>query len=466
MIESLASPAVIVVDDEEQDYGPILRALSTMHVQCVHYKGDDVDELPSKPFSSARLVFMDLHLSAGIHKDAASRAANVFRRIVSSSAPSVIVVIWSKYAQETDSTIPKEDQETEAELFQRTLLEAESGYRDRLIFLTMAKPKGVERPETVVWTEQLKTEIAKTVSDRRSIDLLWTWEALLREAATQVSEGLSSLTARAVGEKELDVEQRMRTVLRSLAGAQGEGDWSESSAPLHLVAVLDELLADQVQHGKEIEKLGKHGSWLFEAPPETFLTQAAKATINGFLLTAAVQADGQKLLPGTVYRCDDVSEFLKAFGIQKIGSLLYECCNPIVSAGEKAKEEARAIREQWREAAIPILLEISPDCDVAQNKRPMASLLGGLALPMSLAGHANRGGAFHAFPDVMLRRLDDLGGSDAWGLLFCSRYRLSIPSSAAPAWANPWFRLREMPTASARNWCAGQSARVGYVSLR
>lgn len=44
--------------------------------------------------------------------------------------------------------------------------------------------------------------------------------------------------------------------------------------------------------------------------------------------------------------------------------------------------------------------------------------------------------------------------------------KITVGHKREPRWIIPWFRLRELPTASLRNWHAMQSARIGYVSLK
>ena len=82
MINQLASPFVCVVDDEEADYKPILRALNELYVSCIPHSGDDPAKL-QRPFKRLQLVFLDLHLNNTVGKNAASYTANVFTKIVS-----------------------------------------------------------------------------------------------------------------------------------------------------------------------------------------------------------------------------------------------------------------------------------------------------------------------------------------------------------------------------------------------
>lgn len=114
MISQLASPSVCVIDDETADYAPILAALNGLYVSSIHLLGT-LDSLPPEPFRRLQLVFLDLHLSGTIGKDAASYTANFFRKVVSVNTAPVMIIIWSKYADDKvdAADVPPEDQETE-----------------------------------------------------------------------------------------------------------------------------------------------------------------------------------------------------------------------------------------------------------------------------------------------------------------------------------------------------------------
>ena len=157
MIELLASPSVCIVDDEPEDFGPIVGALNELFVGAVHLDGT-IENLPNTPFDRLKLVFLDLHLSGSVGKDAASYTANAFTKIVSTETAPLIVVIWSKYAKDLVDTdgLPPNDQETEVELFKRTLIEAEPKYSERIVFVEMSKPSVEDRGSN--WIKKLKAE--------------------------------------------------------------------------------------------------------------------------------------------------------------------------------------------------------------------------------------------------------------------------------------------------------------------
>ena len=333
-----------------------MRALNRLHVSAIHLTGE-IDALPTTPFKRLRLVFLDLHLSGSVGKDAASNTANVFIRSVSSDTGPIVVVIWSKYANDkvADSSAPPEDQETEAELFKGTLLGAEPKYKGRLIFVEMAKPKQDDRPED--WADLLKAEIEKSLRDQPAVEILWGWESLVEASYSQVTQGLTSIAEAAVADSQFELKDSLKGTLQRLAEAQGEGDFTSATAPSHLLTVLTQLLVDQLEHPEGITAVAPHGNWLIDKE-QGHVGNGFAARMNALLLTSS-KAHGPNLyVPGTVYRIkNEPRAFKKAFG-KRLSSLIDICCS---------EKRPKPKWKDWRKHAYPILIELSPVCDVAQG---------------------------------------------------------------------------------------------------
>ncbi len=467
MISSLASPSVCVIDEDEKEFPKILEALYGLHVGCIHFRGDTMDQLPEagQPLKGLRLVFTDLYLSSGaVGKDMASHTANVFRRIVSPDTAPVVVIIWSKHVDDSalDISEPQDVQETEADLFKKTLLEAEPKYVGRLIFAKMRKPYETERPEN--WVAVLKKEIEETLQGQDAVHALWTWESLVREATLEVSEGLTSLSQPPSSQPK---ESGLKDTLQLLVRAQGESDLSVETAPRHLAAVLTQLLVDQLDHISGITKLLPHGNWLSKQEGNEGKDDLVPQ-LNSFLLTMAIPETTSSFMPGTVYGGIEDKDFHRLFGV-KVGELAYQTFAKRQHAEDVTPENQMAIDKEdckkWRKNAKPVLIEVSPSCDVAQGVRCSAFLIAGLILPSEMRVHAKKGDAFQTLPNFALRwELNGFQKQNVF-MVFGSRYKVTLPATAPPDWLKPWFRLRELPTASLRNWHASHASRVGYVSL-
>jgi len=453
MISQLAFPSVCVVDEDPADYQPILDALNSLFVSTLHILGNDLTKLPKEPFKGVKLIFVDLHLTAANGKVAASHTANVFSKIVSPDTAPVVAVIWSKYADAKVAAddVPPDDQDTEADLFKKILLESEPKYAGRLIFLEMKKPQKDDRPAD--WTAKLAKKIEKTLGDQSAVDFLWQWDRLVREAYVGVSSDLTSKAHSAANASGSELKDSLKDVMRLLAKAQAGADLKNSTAHRHLAAVMADLLVDHLEHSESLEGLATHGDWLKQKP--TGIAKDFPARMNGMLLTASISANAAAFVPGTVYRARNPRQFYRLFG-RRLSTLADMCC--------QSKRPAQKWR-CWRAWVQPVAIELSPECDVAQGYRTSAFVVAGLVVPVAFLKEIKKAESISAFPTFHLRHvLPNFEAQDAV-LIFCHRYKATLELNAHPDWFEPWFRLRELPTASLRNLYAGQASRIGYVSL-
>jgi hypothetical protein len=447
MISQLASPSVCVIDDEEEDYLPILRSLNELYVSSIHL-GGGIADIPEKPFERIRLVFLDLHLAGFTGKTAASYTANFFTKIVAPCTAPVIVVIWSKYANDISS----DDGETEADLLIRTLLEAEPRFKDRLIFVQMKKPLATERPEG--WAKVLKTEIQKTLQNQPAIELLWAWENIVGEGCARVSQDLTSVAQTASATTATPLEDDLKSTMQRMAQAQSAGSLSPSNAPKYLLAGLTQLLMDRLEHPDIIAATASHGAWLSQKPPGRVAPEFAPA-MNGLLLTSEASPNDGIYQPGTVYGISDPSKFSLIF--QKDMDDLFSLW--IKKTSNKF--------DLWKRDAKAVLIEISPVCDVAQGNRINAILVAGVIAPSSYQSAAKvRGDAFGEIAaSFKLRWKFDTFEPCEVILLYCHRFKAALPATTLADGLHPWFRLRELPAAAVRNAAAAHGSRVGYASV-
>jgi hypothetical protein len=339
--------------------------------------------------------------------------------------------------------VPEEDQPTEADEFIRTLLEAEPKYDGRLIFVRMDKPKADARGEG--WADTLKDQIQNALGDQEAVDALWAWDSLVKDACVRVSAGLTSL-AQDLAPPPPELKERLKATMQRLA-----------SAPRHLATVLADLLIDQLEHDGGPSPLATHGQWL--CSPAVGDAANVAERMNGLLLTAGPSVGAKPFMPGTVYCAADdagfAAQFERLFG-KPPENLLTACCAPATGPNF----------DQWKAQAKPVLVELSPACDVAQSVRLNALLVAGWIVPSTLKRSAKSSSeSLAVLPSFLLRWPGNGFVSQNAFLVFSLRYKATLPASAVPDWLTPWFRLRELPTASLRNLHAGHASRVGYVSL-
>ena len=295
-------------------------------------------------------------------------------------------------------------------------------------------------------------EIKKVVSKEPSIACLWSWEGLVKRSAVSVCDDLTSLAHKVGAEVSVEkLEDRLRVTLQLMAEATAEGALSATTAPGHMVATLSQLLLDHVEHSRYPDGLLTQGGWL-AAGTTNVANQRYGPSLNTLLLTAEVRHGSKRLLPGTVYAVQSEQGFKNLFGAS-VESLI-----------EATYKGSQVNGDRWRQQVKAVVVEISPDCDVAQGNRYRALLIGGLIVSSDRVKECHSQGGWNRLPIFRLRSAQGNCAVQDVFLVCCSRYRATIALNGRD-WLRPWFRLREMPVAELRNWHAAQAARVGVVSV-
>ena len=486
MIPHFAPPSVCVIDDDPKDYEPLLRALVHLGIGCMHVKGDSVEELPEKPFKGLRLIFMDLHLTGSGGKDAASHAANVFRYVVSRDPAPIVVVIWSKYKDDvlptpitaelenTDASpteelseenelaaaaaelLPSENEHpTEADLFRAALEVAMEEAYERIVFLEMSKPKPDARPPEKQWIADLEAEIKRRLGEHRAFDVLWSWEALVREVGLSVSDDITKLatTWPVSGNSSPTLHDRLTSLLQLLAQTQGGPDGNAKTLPHHLLTLFAQLGEDQIERTPYRHKLDEHGEWLVESK-QYRLDSLQKANLNTVLLTTPVDPSDTPFLPGTVYKFvgDSVPDQIPHFSIDKLKADCFD-----------GKDHTTDAFKEFSANATPVFLELTPACDFHQRQRRSALLVAGLSFAEEHARKAANKEANKRLPLILDRSSD---AQKVMVVVFCSRHRFTVDQQQDSAWLSPWFRLRDVLATDFRKWHAEHASRVGYLEFK
>lgn len=100
---------VVVIDDDEKEAFPLIRALSKENIPVNYFKGE-LEELPSGPLFEVRIIFLDINLVKGNtnEKTKASQAAGIVDKLVGNDAGPYIIIIWAKHDDQYIIDIIKE----------------------------------------------------------------------------------------------------------------------------------------------------------------------------------------------------------------------------------------------------------------------------------------------------------------------------------------------------------------------
>jgi hypothetical protein len=478
-VNTLETTRVCVIDDEQEEYIKLIHALSRLRLGCIHIGGDKIEDLPpvGQPLHGLRLVFLDMQLGSEGTDEAVvtSHTAQVFSRVVPSTAGPLLVVVWTKHANLV-------------EVFQKRLYEHYPEYRGKLLFARLEKPHDSGEIEAGKLQEGILAELAKFYP----AEILWRWEQLVHDAASDTTEGICRNAAKRAGfipedSEPVSTEKLLRSisdVLRILILAEAEKMMSAETALRDLFGVLNPLHYDRLEHAIKPDDI-KAGADLVIGE-ELGATPDERLELNTMLLSAPYVTGGALFRPGVVFGINDQAAFEARFRVvikdiftemfdgprspelnkfqRKLerDDLTEQRRQELIPRLEEEKAKLQEKKEAWFAKCVPILLDISPVCDFAQDNRRLAKLMAGLMVPSDGGINCHSSGAFNKLEPIKVSNY----GEDGWNIVFCSRFIFGVASDSNAKELQPICRLRDPIVTELRSWAAAQDGRAGYVVLK
>lgn len=445
---------VCVIDDDPAEYEKLFAVLNQLGVGYVHVSGDRT-ALPSKPLDSVRLVFLDMHLSGdALSASSAAQTANVFSKSVAVHGAVMLVIVWSKYAEEIDN-------------FRTELYRTCPEYKGCLVFVTMAKPAQAG----LIHVAALRAAVRKALKPLLSLRLLWGWEMLAHDAAIRTTSELTALarhragdtSALGFGAEREHVLRRLDEILACLVRAEAGLSGSSRSAPGDLLRALGALHEDRVESSRNRRVVADAGKLLAEIPLNGLraaVSPVERATINSMILMGDPEEDAH-LKPGTIYVVKK-GQGAVLLGVPVSKILREYCTNAVLLNSSHLKE--------WLEQCAVILIEITPACDYSQGTRRLARFVGGIVVPEAQGAKCKLGtkenyksGSYFNLLRVNLKVRTTRPPFSVLPVL-SSRLVVTMPlRPKLPNFLRPIGRLRDPALTDVRNWCASESARVGFL---
>ena len=179
------------------------------------------------------------------------------------------------------------------------------------------------------------------------------------------------------------------------------------------------------------------------------------------------------LWPGHTYLMTEVYQFLawrerelEEFHADLVRDLIDP---PTMSQGQNEQKHLEKL-EAYTTAAkscVPVVLEVSPACDLYQDKLHVGRLVAGIIIPYDLTvkrAPLALSGQPPARKVLGPLIVDSLGGQPM-SLVLNSRYVSGCDPSSFSA-IDPIARLRDVPLADVQAWVTGQGGRVGMMQVR
>ncbi len=429
----LPPPRVIAIDDEPQHLAGLTQGLNRYGAAClpVHFTG----EAAIAPCSHVRVIFADLHLSAGPPGDHAQDFAVIGGLIEDTIQPAgpYFIVLWTMYP---DKAIALHDflvgrLENVAKPFTVQALNK----NDHL------DPQGnVKSPKALV------EAIGQAIAEQAQIGALLNWEERVLGAAAGTVASITEMAESAA--EDTGPGHEVGRLLASLAVGAVGGEHVEEDRFRAVNDALLPILADRIASMRS--RKADNGLWqaaLDGAGSGGRLTLDEAARLNRLLHIAPSNPDDNGGERGTVIALPEefIGEaFVKTFDL---------------SPEEAATHQFRCRQSgDDNEPFFWVLIQTQAACDYAQSQSGPLPFHLGLCLPES---RVKRGSAPAALWRSPCFKLDD----QVRVLHVNARFQVSLPRAKAEQ-AAPLFRLREQLLNDLIYQLHGYGARPGIISFR
>lgn len=340
---------VIIVDDKYDDVKPIQNILAENGIPYIFYDYTVFKDVEVKKLDAVRMVFLDIRLEDGMQetKNIASVLASIIEKIILPKNGPYALVLW------TNEIALKEE-------IQQYLFEYLKPDETTLPTYVCALDKKdfISKPENV-----LVDNMVSQLSGQKMMNFLIEWE----NASNCVSGNMIRLMLYGLQTK-MDNDS-IEKILVQLACMEDSGVSDHKTAARNVIQFLVELLRDrylEVMSNEElIGALAEY--WTFEFGDKEKVRRIQlempieqKARINT-MLNVNTYDEAARNLPGKVFIIpEEKLPFSKSdFKISTLSDSWYEN-DEIETHGEKIKLNL-----------VPIEIDITPNCDYAQNKNHM-----------------------------------------------------------------------------------------------
>ena len=433
--------SVIIIDDQPEDVKELIGALSKEKIPFVHYKEEDLSDLPDSPFENVRLIFLDLELITNVYVDPKNITGPIKTRLMKIIKPGTpyALVIWSKKENDYKDAILK-DFETEFIAY-------------KPIFCT-SLPKGdiIGKAGAI---ERIKAELEAEIANFKSFNAFLIWEAMVNESSGKLTNEIVSLYP-----PDKDWNDKTKFLLYKLAEAysgkavHGFPDTKQLKNALYTLTL---SFTENIENLID-KRIGSSFSGLISSKEhhvDNFVTVINKLLLisdgnnditqpgNLFLSKEQLEIQAKKnedefarakerisKIPKERQE-DALSREEKSYKKQKlsieelVAGGLKVSNDIVVSALHETAYKNDKLRREILQTTVSIKLNITPLCDYAQEKATLFRILPGVMIKSEYRQHLNSSTAYAYSSDADFR----IDGID-YMFQFDFRYLYSLKKEA------------------------------------
>lgn len=382
---------VLVIDDQIEEAMPLLNLLGKKGVPTMYYSGNSL-ELPESPFDEIRLVFCDLKYNvAPDAKSVASNVLSILKSLISEKNGPYILLVWSAHGTDYLEELQKTLESTEIK--PEFILQLDKGdfftskdngtYFDKMIdsvselnldpadeaqvkklisekTYSLRNSKKEPLPEAL---ENIERKLAEELKKANLFHLFVLWENTISSSAVQTVNNIYQAIPETI-----PIDKRLEAMLYYLAVHRLEKQMNDSDEETKFFSAMDSLnemfsyFYTENVHKLSVEQIGVDHIKKIEG-----LKELSPSKFNQWRMISRGKKGHH---PGNIYA--DSERLFQYHGL-------------IVPNAFSDKENYNCVASEI--AKNPkieyILVDLSSECDIAQNKLFLSRVVPGIMIPSS-----------------------------------------------------------------------------------
>jgi hypothetical protein len=406
---------VVVIDDIIEEGLPLVISLAKQNIPVIYFSGKK-EELPVKPLTGIRVVFLDIVLGTDGQspKTQIAAASRIFKSIIDANNGPYLLIAWTKHDEHIDN------------------IKNELSDRPPSCFLDLEKSK-CKNEDGSFSLAKIEKKIRRELRKIKSFHLFTLWENILHQAAGETVNDFSSFYS--IDDK---WDRNISSVFFHLAKAYAG---KKSETMIHREIVKNALLTLNGAFIDSVENRMKNNLITITSIDRSAIQPQIQARINNKLLLF-LNKDIKGSQPGNIYRVTN------RFGTKVDLTELFE--DGKLSIYQEKDDLISKIRY--------VFLEVSPVCDYAQDKLRVHRCLPGVVWPQDHCRKIKKKAEF-----IYTTPLFEIDGKLS-KLVFDLRYLMAIPIAELSS-RKAVFRIRHDMLVDIQSHIARHINRPGIIFI-
>ena len=459
---------IVVIDDKKEDVENLLKLLDKRGIPFNYYFQDaDSANLPDNPLKNIRLLFLDFVLGTDgqPEKTKISTLLTVLKRILHSDNGPYIILAWTLH----------NDSNTNGDLV--------TPFKSELY-----KNNDIPKPVAIVDLDKISVmrdlnliekKLKKSFDGGNIFEILLDWESNGKTALADVIKTINDISLQGIVGTPVSLDKFSSSLRKSAernmyqfaASISGEKNLSSGNgilidAQLPLGGIFQDHLETHIRElTPELKRLSRK---IYSSRTMSRYSVAERAQMNTFFLLS--KKPEVCLKPGNIYKADSILKKVHRSGKiifrkkdfyneEKVNSDKTKCAgnsSSLSSLTHKMKDFDKRI--------IPLLIEVTPECDYVQKNWKGAKFIFGVLWPEKFSDNTDTEKYLKYAEGKFFRKLPIKYNNQVYFFVLHSDYHCVLPLSSIQS-VKPILRAKKELLADIQHWASAHASRPGKTEF-